>query len=173
MAQNARLFAAVAQAMDDAMIGVFDAKYRYNFWRPVTAILNGDADGHEATERDAAWTPFVEAPMHPEYPSAHSILAGAVGAVLLAELGDGPVPVLSTASPTANGAVRRWTSVDAFIREVSNARVCDRGALPHVHRGRREDGQADRGTGGDEAPAGARVERPAVRGYPVEVNGEG
>jgi hypothetical protein len=51
VAQNARMFAAVAQAMDDAMIAVFDAKYHYNFWRPVTAIRNGDNDGNDATER--------------------------------------------------------------------------------------------------------------------------
>jgi hypothetical protein len=121
--QNARLFAAVAQAMDDAMISVFDAKYYYQFWRPVTAIRNGDVDGNDATEQNAAWTSFVEAPMHPEYPSAHSILAGAVGAVLQAEVGEGPKPVLSTTSPTANGATRRWTKVDDFTREVGNARV--------------------------------------------------
>jgi len=36
--QNARLFAAVTQAIDDAMIAIFDAKYHYNFWRPITAI---------------------------------------------------------------------------------------------------------------------------------------
>ena len=51
--QNARLFAAVTQASDDALIAVFDAKYHYGFWRPVTAIRNGDIDGNDATERDA------------------------------------------------------------------------------------------------------------------------
>ncbi len=121
--QNARLFAAVAQAMDDAMISVFDAKYHYNFWRPATAIRNGDIDGNDATERDSTWTPLIETPMHPEYPSAHSILAGAVGAVLLAELDDGSLPVLTTTSPTANGASRRWTNVGDFTREVSEARI--------------------------------------------------
>ena len=69
--RNARLYAAVAQAMDDGMIGVFDAKYHYNFWRPSTAIRNGDIDGHDGTQRDASWSPLVDAPMHPEYPSAH------------------------------------------------------------------------------------------------------
>jgi len=63
--QNARLFAAAAQAMDDAIIAVFDAKYFYNFWRPLTAIRNGDIDGNPATERDASWTPFIDTPMHP------------------------------------------------------------------------------------------------------------
>jgi len=121
--QNARLLAAVAQAMDDAMIAVFDAKYHYNFWRPATAIRNGDIDGNDATARDASWTPLIDAPMHPEYPSAHGILAGAVGTVLKAELAGGPVPVLSTTSPTAKGITRRWTDIDAFVREVGNARV--------------------------------------------------
>ncbi len=121
--RNARLYAAVTQAMDDAMIGVFDAKYRYNFWRPVTAIRNGDLDGHDATERDASWVPLIDVPMHPEYPSAHSILASAVGTVLRAETGAGKTPVLATTSPTAKGASRNWTSIDDFVREVSDARV--------------------------------------------------
>ena len=123
VAQNARLFAAVAQAMDDAMIAVFDAKYHYNFWRPATAIRNGDIDGNAATEREGSWAPLIDASMHPEYPSGHSILAGAVCAVLEAEIGDGPIPVLTTNSPTANGAARRWTSTDDFVREVSEARI--------------------------------------------------
>jgi hypothetical protein len=121
--RNARLFAAVAQAMDDALIGVFEAKYHYNFWRPATAIRNGDIDGNDATEREASWTPLIDAPMHPEYPSAHSTLAGAVGAVLEAETARGPAVVFMTASPTANGAVRRWSHVADFVNEVGDARI--------------------------------------------------
>ena len=67
--QNARLYAAMAQAMDDALISVFEAKYHYNFWRPVTAIRNGDIDGNDATVAEPRWAPLVETPMHPEYPS--------------------------------------------------------------------------------------------------------
>jgi len=123
VAQNARMFAAVAQAMDDAMIAVFDAKYHYNFWRPATAIRNGDNDGNDATEREASWMPFIAAPLHPEYPSAHAILAAAVATVLKAEIGDRATPVLATTSPTAKGATRRWTNLDDFTREVANARI--------------------------------------------------
>jgi hypothetical protein len=122
---NARLFAAVAQAMDDAMIAVFDAKYTYNFWRPVTAIRNGDIDGHDATERDAQWLPLIDVPLHPEYPSAHSILAAAVGSLLEAEVAGAPMPPLATSSPTAGGATRRWDRVDHFVREVGEARVLE------------------------------------------------
>lgn len=122
-ARNARLFAAVAQAMDDAVIGVIDAKYHHHFWRPVTAIRNGDTDGHAATERVAGWAPLVDTPMHPEYPSAHSSLASAVGTVLDAEFGAGTVPLLSTTSPSAKGAMRQWKRTDDLIREVSEARI--------------------------------------------------
>lgn len=120
---NARLFATVAQAMDDAMIAVFDAKYSYNLWRPLTAIRNGDADGNDGTDRDAGWLPLIETPMHPEYPCAHCILAATVATVLDAEGRERPLPVLSTSSPTAQGAVRRWNTPDAFMKEVAAARI--------------------------------------------------
>jgi hypothetical protein len=122
---NARLLALAAMAMDDGLIAVFDAKYTYNLWRPVTAIRNGDLDGHNATERDPGWTPFIETPMHPEYPCAHCIVSASLGAVLAAEIGSGPTPRLSSASPTAGGAVRTWTSVDDFTKEVALARIYD------------------------------------------------
>jgi hypothetical protein len=121
--QNARLLALTAEAIDDALIAVFDAKYYYHFWRPVTAIRNGDIDGNNATERDAGWLPFVDAPMHPEYPCAHCIVSGAVAGVLVAEIGTGPTPTLTTTSPTAPGVVHSWTSIDDFVVEVANGRI--------------------------------------------------
>ena len=123
--RNARFMAAFAQAGVDAIDAVFDAKYHYQFWRPFTAIRNGDQDGNDATERDPAWLPFIETPMHPEYPGAHCTAAGAYGAVLKAELGGGAVPPLSSISPTLPGATRSWSGVDAFVQEVSNARIYD------------------------------------------------
>ena len=117
---NARLLALAAMAMDDGLIAVFDAKYSYNFWRPVTAIRNAEGDA-----RDPGWLPFIDTPMHPEYPCAHCIVSGSLGAVLQAELGSGPVPKLSSASSTAGGAVRTWASVDDFVREVAVARIYD------------------------------------------------
>ena len=123
--QNARLFAAATQASNDALIAVFDAKYYYGFWRPVTAIRNGDIDGNDATERDPSWVPFIDTPMHPEYPCAHCIVAGAVGAVLKAEIGAGPTPPLTTASRAAGGVTRSWTTIDDLVQEVANARIYD------------------------------------------------
>jgi hypothetical protein len=123
--QNARLFAVVTQAADDAMIAIFDAKYHYNFWRPVTAIRNGDLDGNNATERESSWTPFIDTPMHPEYPCAHCIVSAVVGTVLQAEIGAGPMPTLTTTSYTAKGASRSWTKIEDFILEVANGRIYD------------------------------------------------
>jgi hypothetical protein len=123
--RNARLFMVVTQATDDAMIAVFDAKYKYNFWRPITAIRNGDIDGDDATERDASWTPFINTPMHPEYPCAHCIVSATVGTVLQAEAGDAPLHVLATTSVTANNAKRTWIKIDDFIQEVANGRIYD------------------------------------------------
>src|SRR5438874_5098828 len=105
---NARLLAVAGMAMDDGLTAVFDAKYTYTFWRPVTAIRNGDLDGNDATLAEPGWTPFIDTPMHPEYPCAHCIVSSALGAVLVAEIGTGPVPKLSSASSTAGGAVRTW-----------------------------------------------------------------
>ena len=122
---NARLLAVAGMAMDDALIAVFDAKYTYNFWRPVTAIRNGDRDGNDATVPEPGWTPFIDTPMHPEYPCAHCIVSGALGAVLEAEIGAGPAPKLSSASSTAGGAVRTWASVSNFTQEVALARILD------------------------------------------------
>ena len=123
--QNARLFAAVTQASDDGLIAVFDAKYHYGFWRPVTAIRNADIDGNDATERDAAWLPFIDTPMHPEYPCAHCIVSAAVGTVLQIEIGDGQTPLLTTTSTAAGGVARSWTNLSDFMQEVADARIYD------------------------------------------------
>ena len=111
--------------MDDALTAVFDAKYHYNFWRPLTAIRNGELDGNDATAADPHWLPLIETPMHPEYPCAHCVLAATVGTVLKAEAGDDPISELSTTSYTLEGVTRRWKSTEDFIQEVSNGRIYD------------------------------------------------
>jgi len=121
---NARLFALYAMAMADSNIAVFDAKYAYSFWRPVTAIRNGEIDGNDATERDPAWEPFIATPMHPEYPCAHCISSAAGAAVLEAFFGDA-VPSFSLTSPTAPGISRKFSKLSDYVRESIDARVYD------------------------------------------------
>src|SRR5262249_28982401 len=110
----ARFFALASVARADSLIAVFDAKYHYEFWRPVTAIRNGDIDGNAATERDAAWQPIDATPMHPEYPCAHCIESASLAGVVQAVFGTADIPEVSMTSPTAPGVVHRWTSIRAF-----------------------------------------------------------
>ena len=72
LVENAHLFAVLHIAMADASIATWDAKYRYVFWRPVTAIPSLDDDGNASTDPDPSWTPFLTTSAHPEYPSGHS-----------------------------------------------------------------------------------------------------
>jgi hypothetical protein len=120
---SARFMALTAMAAADAAIAVFDAKYHYDFWRPITAIRNGDEDENPGTERDATWQPIDNTPMHPEYPCAHCIVSGAVASTIEALLGTPEVAEISMTSPTAPGATHRWTNIRAYNEEVSNARI--------------------------------------------------
>jgi PAP2 superfamily len=122
--RNARLYAAVAAAMNETEISVFEAKYHYLFWRPITAIRNGDRDDNSATERDPDWIPLITTPMQPEYPCAHCMLAATIATVLRAEAGGKSALNLSTSSNTAPGVTRHWTSTDAVMQEVAMARIC-------------------------------------------------
>ncbi|MBW8892524.1 MAG: vanadium-dependent haloperoxidase [Burkholderiales bacterium] len=104
---------------------MLDAKYAYNFWRPITAIRVEHLAGGSKTVADTGWMPFIATPMHPEYPCAHCVASGALGAVLREEMRGRAMPRLSSTSPTMPGAVREWDSVEAFMDEVRMARVYD------------------------------------------------
>jgi hypothetical protein len=119
---SARLFALVAMATCDAFIAVFDAKYFYNFWRPITAVRNADRTGNAGTPREASWLPLGDTPMHPEYPCAHCITSAAAAAVLINVVGK-EVPEFSMTSPTAPGVTRKWTRLEDYSNEVAKART--------------------------------------------------
>ena len=120
---SARFMALFAVALTDAYIAVFDAKYHYEFWRPITAIRNGDISGNPATERDGTWQPIDNTPMHPEYPCAHCIQSGAAVAVIESVLGSADIPEVSVTSSTAPGVTHRWTNLGVLSDEISNARI--------------------------------------------------
>ena len=118
----ARLFALTSMVGADALIAVFDAKYTYNLWRPVTAIRNADQTNNNATPLDASWLPLGDTPMHPEYPCAHCITSAAVSAVLQGVAGN-EVGEITMTSPTAPGVIRKWTRLQDYSDEVSLARI--------------------------------------------------
>ena len=78
----ARLLAVTNTAMADAWIGCWDGKYHYSFWRPVTAIRQGETDGRTDTIGDPNWLPFQTTPNHPEYPGAHACVSTAASYAL-------------------------------------------------------------------------------------------
>ena len=125
LSQNAHLFAQLNVAMADAGIACWDGKYRYVFWRPITAIQAGDTDGNPATDPDPAWTPWLDfypagTPAHPEYPSGHSTVSGSAAFVLGAAFGDAtPFTVTSEVRP----GTRAFPSLSAATAEIADARV--------------------------------------------------
>jgi hypothetical protein len=120
----ARAFALFYLAPADASIVCWDAKYTFNFWRPITAIRNGDTDGNVRTEGDSAWTPLLTTPQHPEYLSGHSTNSAAMAAVLAFLFGDKPgVPIVATSSTAPAGFTREWERFSDGVDEVIEARI--------------------------------------------------
>jgi hypothetical protein len=107
--------------MSDSMIGCWDAKYTYVFWRPITAIQLADTDGNPDTLADPAFTPLLVTPPFPGYPSAHSCASSAATRVLSRYFGaDTAITVTNDALP---GQTRSFPSFSAALEEVINARV--------------------------------------------------
>lgn len=122
--QNARMFAMLGMINDDTAVAIVDAKLHYNFWRPITAIRNGDKDGNEATAPDRSWEPLITTPNHPEYPCGHCIQAAATAEYMKAEVGNTPawgVRVASRSIP--NAAIQALPSWDEWARQVSYSRT--------------------------------------------------
>jgi PAP2 superfamily len=125
LTQNAHLFALLNISMADAGIACWDSKYRYVFWRPITAIREGDLDGNASTDPDTAWTPWLDffptgTPPHPEYPSGHSTVSGSAAYILSAMFGDN-TPV--TIDSDVRSGTRSFPSFSAIVAEIADARV--------------------------------------------------
>jgi hypothetical protein len=124
MVQNARMFVLAGMINDDSMIAITDAKLHYNFWRPITAIRNGELDQNPATTPDPVWEPLINTPNHPEYPCGHCILAAGTAEYMKSEFGNAPpwgVRVSSRSIP--NAAVQALPSWDEWARQVSYSRT--------------------------------------------------
>jgi len=101
----------------DQQIAIYDAKFTYVRWRPVTAIRTGTVDP------DPSWTSLIVTPAHPEYPSGHAGYAGTAEAVLTALVGPRPVHPIATTSKTAPGVTLTFTSWQAITQDTINGRV--------------------------------------------------
>lgn len=119
---TARLFALLSLAQADSATVCWEAKYRYNFWRPVTAIQRADEDSNPATDPDPKWNHLLAAPSFPSYVSGHSIFSKASAEVLTRFFKTDSVPFAAT-SDMLPGVVRHFTSFAACADEIGMSRV--------------------------------------------------
>jgi len=121
LSDNAHLLATMNLAIADAIISCWDAKYFYEFWRPVTAIRLADTDGNDGTTLDTSWTPLLVTPPFPEHTSGHSSASSAAAAVLADYFGDDTS--FTVKSHTNLSWVRDFSSFTSALAEVADARV--------------------------------------------------
>jgi PAP2 superfamily len=124
LADTARLYAQVNVASADAFIASFDAKYEYNYWRPVTAIRAADTDGNPDTVADSTWTPLITTPNHPSYTSNHSTHSRAAAEALAAFFGTDQVRFTATAEVPGVGEVERsFNKFTDAAKEAGKSRI--------------------------------------------------
>ncbi len=120
--EAARLMAMGDMVGADALIGCWDAKYHYLFWRPAYAIPLGDTDGNPDTIADPTWVPLLATPPHPEYPSAHGCLSSAEAEMLTEFFGTQLINV-DIPSTVAGVDAHHFTNANDLTQEIINARV--------------------------------------------------
>ena len=122
-AENARLFALLNLSFADSVIAFYDAKYTYNFWRPVTAIRAAATDGNPETEADPNWLPEVgNTTPDPSYPGAHAVISAA-GAEVLTSFFRKHHFEFSVTSEVMAGVDRSFTSFSAAAEEATRSRI--------------------------------------------------
>lgn len=120
--QNAHLFALLNLALADAAIVAWDAKYAFNFWRPITAIQTADLDGNSETLKDSSWQPLLNTPPFPEYISGHSTFSAAAAAVL-GFFCDTDAVTFTASSDTLPGVTRTYHSFAEAADEIGMSRI--------------------------------------------------
>lgn len=119
---SARLFALMGLAQADAAIVCWEAKYRWNLWRPITAIQRAAEDNNPLTEPDAAWDHFLVAPPFPAYTSGHSSFSMSSAQVLTHFFGTDAIS-FTARSDSLPGVFRKFTSLSACAEEVGMSRI--------------------------------------------------
>lgn len=122
VAESAKLFALLNVTLADTCIVIWDTKYHYNYWRPVTAIQRADEDGNDATMADRTWLPLLNTPPHPEYVSGHSGISGAAATVLERFFGTENIS-FSAESADVKDTRRLYTSFQVCAEEIAMSRI--------------------------------------------------
>jgi hypothetical protein len=110
-------------ASADCLIAGYGVKYRYNFWRPVTAIRYGAYDGNPQTAGDTTWNSYLETPSHPEYPSLHAVLCAAWAEILARYFGTDRFSFTITSARPYPGIKRSFKSFSQAAQESADSRI--------------------------------------------------
>jgi membrane-associated phospholipid phosphatase len=114
------VLSALDLSLADTTIALYDAKYRWRVWRPVTAIQLG-VPGDPAIVGDPTWVPLTKTAPDPSYPGAHSAISEAAASVLAAFYGTHQSLVISSAADP--GVARRFGSLSAAADEAGLSRI--------------------------------------------------
>ena len=118
---TARIMAVLNMAIVDGSIAVFDTKYHYRTWRPITAIPRADEDGNRRTTA-GPFTPLVATPCFPSYPSAHATLSNAALTVLGQAYGESGHSI-NISHPAVPGVTFHYSKLKTILEDISDARV--------------------------------------------------
>jgi hypothetical protein len=121
---SARLFALVSLAIADASITVWDNKKQYVYWRPVTAIQEGENDGNPATIGDPNWQPFLNTPPYPEYTSGANGVTAAFARSLALFFGKDDVTfTVTTSNPQSPQNSKEYKKFSDMASDMVNVRI--------------------------------------------------
>lgn len=116
--ENAQILGKLTATLGDINTAVWDTKYEFDYWRPITAIRNADLDGNPDTDKDDGWTPYIGTPAHPSYVSAHAANAAAAATILSGYLGEATSFCVTNAVAT-----RCWGGFDEAAEDAAMSRL--------------------------------------------------
>jgi PAP2 superfamily len=122
LSENARALALINMAISDSLVASFFNKYHYNFWRPETAIREGDTDGNPKTEPEPKFLPFIVTPCFPSYPSNHGSASNGAAEVMRRLYGEARHSI-TLSNPAVPNIVLQYSSFKEITDDISDARV--------------------------------------------------
>jgi hypothetical protein len=117
----ARLFGMTSMSSADGLIGCWDDKDYWSFWRPITAIREAASDGNDATAPQADWLPLIPTPPYPDHPSGYNCFSGAMMYAAKRFFGTDNIGFTLTSSLT--GTTRTYTRFTSVLTDTINARI--------------------------------------------------
>ncbi len=122
LAANARMFAMLDLTLADGVIALYDSKYAYHRWRPITAVRAADDDGNPATAGDPTWTALSNTAPDPSYPGAHAEISQSAASALRDYFGTDRLD-FSLTNASLPGVVRSFRSFSQAADEAAASRI--------------------------------------------------